>query len=372
MKLSVMIVCLCIFSVTMLPARSPSRTGDMSDRFVNPYKGETPYSPSSRQGGVLFVEDISGLFGPGTSPDPLWQGTLDAILGSGNYGWFGPTPDSAANGPDSTEMMNYDLVIWNCYDYWWDFQPALTTADQNNLQSYFYNGGSVWLIGHDVLWSGVPMTFMQTFFHLQSANQDYLQDEPDVNLHGLVEIDSISFLATSDYSANNFWPDALTPDGFAHVVLEDTDMSEDVGIFYPGQGDWLAAFWAIDGRSPNPYNDWIDMVTGMLDAFGVYGIEETPGQNVARRLSMTVSPDPVVIATKLEYTIPSPGHVKLDIYNRTGQHVVSLVDGYRSAGSYSEVWDVKDKNGSPVSSGVYFARVECGALVGNASLVVIE
>lgn len=373
MKLSVKTVCVvcCILCVEMLSARTPSRTGNVPEQYIITSRGESPYVPSLRQGGVLFVEDISGTFGPGTSPDPLWQGTLDAILGTGNYGWY-TTASAGDDGPDSTEMMNYDLVIWNCYDYWFQDTAALTGNDQLHLESYFYNQGAVWLIGQDLLWSGVPMTFMETFFHLQSANQDYYWDEPDVNLHGLVEIDSIAFLATSDYASNNFFTDALVPDAYAHVVLEDTDMSEDVGIFYPGQGDWQAAFWTIDGRNPDPYSEWIDMVTGMLEAFGITGIKETPGQETARRLWLTISPDPVVQTTTVNYNIPMTGHIRLEIFNRAGQHVITFVDEQKPAGSYTQTWNAKDKTGVPVANGVYFVRLECNELISTASLVVVR
>jgi hypothetical protein len=266
-------------------------------------------------------------------------------------------------------MMNYDLVIWNCYDYWWQDTAGFTPTDELNLQAYFYSGGAVWAIGQDLLWSYAGnYTFMQTYFHLQTATEDYLWDEPDVNLHGLAEIDSISFLATSDYSSNNFFTDALVPDAFAHVVLEDTDMSEDVGIFYPGQGDWMAAFWTIDGRNPNPYNEWETMVLQMLQAFGITGINETPGGEVARKLQLTIGPDPVVQQTTFTYMLPTNGQVSLEIYNRAGQHIATLVDAYETAGSHSVVWNVQDG----IANGVYFARLECAGSVGTSSFVVVR
>lgn len=373
MKTSIKIVCalVCILSVSGLFARSVSRTSEIPAQYFSTDRAGS-YTPALRQGGVLFVEDICGTFGPGTSPDPLWQGVLDSILGVGNYGWY-TTMSAGDNGPDSVEMMNYDLVIWNCYDYWWQDTAAFTVTDEINMQTYFYNGGAVWAIGQDLLWSyNGNWTFMQTYFHLQTATEDYYWDEPDVNLHGLVELDSISFLATSDYTSNNFFTDALVPDANAHVVLEDTDMSQDVGIFYPGQGDWMAAFWSIDGRNPNPYNEWVTMVTQMLAAFGITGIKETPGNEVARRLYLNISPDPVVHQTTLTYNLPTNGHVTLAIYNRTGQHVITLVDGYQTAGSYDVVWTAQDAQGSAVSNGVYFGRLECGESVGSASLVVVH
>ena len=51
------------------------------------------------------------------------------------------------------------------------------------------------------------MDFMLNYFHLDGANEDYIEDEPDIHLHGLAEINGSSFLATSDYVWNGFYPD---------------------------------------------------------------------------------------------------------------------------------------------------------------------
>ncbi len=332
----------------------------------------TPYYPPLRQGDVLFVEDLAGTFGPGTSPDPVWDGLLNSILGPGNYGWYGPTMTPEEDGPSLDTMLNYEMVIWNTYDYWWTETAALTVNDQTNLGSYMDNGGKVWLIGQDALWSGVPMGWMEIYFHLASANQDYHWDCPQVNVQGLAEIAGFACLNVPDYTSNPFFQDELVPDGMAHGVLEDTDSSKVVGIFYPGVGDWVTAFWALDLRTCTPPDQQEAMVYGMLDAFGVLGIHEKPPQDLARRISLSIAPDPIVRHATINYSIPIADNAKLQIYNRAGQLMITLVDEYKYAGSYTVTWNARDKRGVDVPNGVYFVRLTCGTFACSENIVVVK
>jgi hypothetical protein len=334
----------------------------------------TPYYPPLRQGGVLFVEDLNDSgFGTGVVPDPVWDGLLTIILGAGNYGWWGPTVTPEEDGPPLDTMLNYELIVWNTYDYWWQNTPALTVNDQNNLGSYMDNGGKVWLIGQDALWSGVPVGWMTVYFHLASANQDYWSFcSLGVNVQGLAEIAGFACFNVSDYASNPFFQDELTPDGTAHGVLEDTDSSKVVGIFYPGAGNWMSAFWALDLRTCTPPDQQESMVYGMLDAFGVLGIQEKPPQEPARRISLSIVPDPIVRHAAISYNTPIASNVKLQVYNKAGQSVITLVDEYKYAGSYTVTWNARDTRGIDVPNGVYFVRLTCGSLACSKNIVVVK
>ena len=50
----------------------------------------------------------------------------------------------------------------------------------------------------------------------------------------------------------------------------------------------------------------------------------------------------------------------LSIYNIKGQRVITLVspDAQREAGYYKVLWNSRDHFGRPVSSGVYFYRIQ--------------
>jgi hypothetical protein len=54
---------------------------------------------------------------------------------------------------------------------------------------------------------------------------------------------------------------------------------------------------------------------------------------------------------------PQPPEIKLWIYDIQGRVVRTLVDEKKPAGTYRIVWDGKDNEGNPVSSGNYIAKL---------------
>jgi len=56
-------------------------------------------------------------------------------------------------------------------------------------------------------------------------------------------------------------------------------------------------------------------------------------------------PNPFNQTTMIEYDLPVPTHVTIDIYNMLGQKVRTLVDDNRAAGSYRVMWDGNTSSG---------------------------
>ena len=365
--LNTCVILLCIVSLGFANPYAKA-DNDQSQPVVRDRSEMVRYIPATRQNDVLFVEDKAGTFGPLAQPDPLWDSLLTALVGAGNFGWF-TTLEADSNGPDLATMEQYTLTIWNGYDYWWSAPdpPVLTSTDRDNVSNLLFNGGKCWLIGQDVLWSGVPLTWMATHFYLQSAIQDYNYGIDSAHVEGQNEIAGFNMTVISDYESNPLYCDDLTPDAaFAHSVLEDIDSSACVGIFYPGP-DWQASFWSIDLRDA-AFAYWpaaSAMVSGMLTAFEVTGVNETPAENPVQTLQLNVSPDPFVRVTTISFEVPTASHVTVDVYNNLGQHVTTLVDGYQNAGSRSITWNRGD-----IPNGVYFVRLTCDDLVSTANVIV--
>jgi len=71
-------------------------------------------------------------------------------------------------------------------------------------------------------------------------------------------------------------------------------------------------------------------------------------------------PNPFNPSTVIEFGLPNPGNVVLEIYNALGQRVRSLSDGYFEAGYHSIIWDGRSDNGAEVGSGIYYYRLISG------------
>jgi hypothetical protein len=72
-------------------------------------------------------------------------------------------------------------------------------------------------------------------------------------------------------------------------------------------------------------------------------------------------PNPFNPETNISYSLPEALHARLVIYDVLGREVKVLVDQVQPAGHYVALWDGTNKNGSPVTSGVYFYRMTAGS-----------
>ncbi len=68
-------------------------------------------------------------------------------------------------------------------------------------------------------------------------------------------------------------------------------------------------------------------------------------------------PNPFGPQTTISYYQHTDSPLQVQIYNPAGQLVRSLSAGRNSSGLQSVIWDGKDASGQPVSSGVYFYRL---------------
>ncbi|MBC6952446.1 T9SS C-terminal target domain-containing protein, partial [candidate division KSB1 bacterium] len=75
-------------------------------------------------------------------------------------------------------------------------------------------------------------------------------------------------------------------------------------------------------------------------------------------------PNPFNPSTKIDYAVTKTGLVRLAVYNVIGQKVATLVDGVRTAGSYTVTWEA-----SNLASGVYVYRLEAGGQVYTRKLL---
>lgn len=78
-------------------------------------------------------------------------------------------------------------------------------------------------------------------------------------------------------------------------------------------------------------------------------------------------PNPFNPSTKINYDLPKSGNVVLKVYNELGREVSTLVNSYKSAGSYEINF-----NASNLSSGIYFYKLETDGLTATKKMLLVK
>jgi hypothetical protein len=108
------------------------------------------------------------------------------------------------------------------------------------------------------------------------------------------------------------------------------------------------------------------------------------GETVALEQASAQAPDQLVLGpnypnpfnpvTRIQVGIPAGynGPVELRVYNVQGQLVKTVFEGTKPAGFHTFEWDATSNYGTPVSSGIYFARFQAGQTVLTRKMVLLK
>jgi len=72
----------------------------------------------------------------------------------------------------------------------------------------------------------------------------------------------------------------------------------------------------------------------------------------------TSYPNPSGARTRIDFSLPEPGHASLRVFDPEGRMVRMLVDGDLQAGDHMAVWNGEDDEGRPLASGTYYYELE--------------
>jgi len=83
-------------------------------------------------------------------------------------------------------------------------------------------------------------------------------------------------------------------------------------------------------------------------------------------------PNPFNPVTAIQFSVPKDSYVNLKIFNILGKEVATLISGDVSAGYHKVIWNGRDKTGKPLSSGMYFSRMESGSFSVVKKMVLLK
>lgn len=116
-----------------------------------------------------------------------------------------------------------------------------------------------------------------------------------------------------------------------------------LGAFNPADGIWTQGWTAVSALGYTPFTT-VDVEENIISSTPV---DFTLSQNY---------PNPFNPSTKIMYSIVEPTQVKLTVTNILGQVVETLVNDFRSAGTYEVTF-----NASDLASGLYIYTLEAGS-----------
>jgi probable HAF family extracellular repeat protein len=105
----------------------------------------------------------------------------------------------------------------------------------------------------------------------------------------------------------------------------------------------------------------------LLTPTRVTGIAQNPAAAPVQFALFQNYPNPFNPSTTIRYNLRERSHVVLTVFNTLGQQVASLVNGDQETGYHEVKFD-----GSGLSSGVYFSRIEAGSFDQTRKLLLIR
>jgi len=140
--------------------------------------------------------------------------------------------------------------------------------------------------------------------------------------------------------------------------------------FVPKSG-WKVDSLIVDGQRVDSLQSYTfcNVMTGhsLRVLFG-RGETEVSGLGKPEVFSLSQNyPNPFNPSTTIRYGLPNRSHVKLTVFNTLGQQVALLQNGEQEAGYHEVKFD-----GSGLSSGVYFYRIEAGSFVQTRKLLILR
>lgn len=282
--------------------------------------------------------------------------------------------------PDiSTLPLDDYPVIFLCLGYFGGANEEIDDNGLSSLTSYLADGGRMYLqgpdFGYDYWENGSQIA--QDFYSLFGITYDdrgafYMVGNVDT-MDGMGILDGIMV----DYKykkVDDSFVDEISTDG-ASMILMDQDGKYRGGCYDPGWGYKTVYTSTFLGGA---YGDstQIAMLQNIYDYLTDQLEDKVDGQEItdvpqATRLEQNY-PNPFNPTTSIKFSLKKSSDVALKIYNSAGQLVKTLVDGKKEADYYDVQWNGVDEVGKPVSSGIYFYRLETDDFSQTKSMILLK
>jgi subtilisin family serine protease len=184
---------------------------------------------------ILFVDDDEG--------DSLESHFINA-LDANEYPYDVWDVFAKGYSPATSDMSDYQVVIWNTGEEYGFETSGLTTNEQTNISGYLDDGGSLFLSGQDILYNGVSWEFRSNYLHVAAyASDEEVYRAAGVSGDPISDGMDLSLSVPTGFEAN--YADTLLPDSFAAGIFTATETG-----FYGGTYQYAATRYPANDAGP--------------------------------------------------------------------------------------------------------------------------
>lgn len=251
----------------------------------------------------------------------------------------------------------YEIQVQNCY---WDTETSLTTT------SYGGTGRSTANMKSEVF---VDWDWITTWERI-GYNYPRLRTNPDETLP--VTLSSFTAISLASNTVSIMWTTESESNLLGYHILRNTspDLQSSVRInreiinAYNQSETSSYSFTDLETENNTVYYYWLFTaeMDGSSEYFGPVSIKTNEYFTDTLIMPMTTRlygayPNPFNPSTNISFDITEKSNVCIVIFNSKGQKIKTLINSELSPGRHNLVWNGKNDENKPVSTGVYFYKM---------------
>ena len=169
----------------------------------------------------------------------------------------------------------------------------------------------------------------------------------------------------------HYYPKGLTLNNPASIAFNMSDyISSEFDIWQ------LVIVQIIDNKPIQLVTKYSDhFITASINTLGDYAVfsNSTLEKPLPTKFELKMNyPNPFNPSTTIPIELPDESSVEVVIYNILGEQIAVLSEGVKSSGYHNIQWNGTNQFGQPVSSGIYFVRVQFGQNIYHQKMMLLK